>query len=206
MISAFLTGFLLGASLILAIGAQNTFVLRQGILGQHVFYVALFCALSDAVLIIIGITSISFFFNSFIDQFTELLFGLSALWLFGYGILRLKGIFKSDEMINFEAAKQKSLFSTILVAAFVTFMNPHVYLDTMILIGAVSQQFNGYYKIAFGLGSCLSSFIFFFSLAFGSKLLSNLMIKPFSWKILDSIVALIMFFLAFKLASSGNWL
>ena len=86
MLSAFLTGFFLGLSLIVAIGAQNTFVLRQGILGQHVFYVALFCALSDALLISIGIAGISFFLNNFINQISDILFGFSALWLTGYGL------------------------------------------------------------------------------------------------------------------------
>ena len=87
MIQSFLTGFFLGLSLIVAIGAQNTFVLRQGILGQHVFYLALFCALSDALLIIIGVAGISFFLNNFISQNLNILFGLSAIWLSGYGII-----------------------------------------------------------------------------------------------------------------------
>jgi len=87
VISAFLTGFFLGISLIMAIGAQNAFILRQGIIGQHVFYVALFCALSDAFLIFIGIIGISFFLNNFISKFSDFLFGFSALWLLGYGIL-----------------------------------------------------------------------------------------------------------------------
>ena len=89
MLSAFLTGFFLGFSLILAIGAQNTFVLRQGILGQHVFYVALFCAVSDALLISIGIVGISFFLDNFINQHSSILFVLSAIWLSGYGVIRL---------------------------------------------------------------------------------------------------------------------
>jgi L-lysine exporter family protein LysE/ArgO len=84
LIQSFLTGFFLGFSLILAIGAQNTFVLRQGILGQHVFYVALFCALSDALLITIGVVGISFFLKNFINSYSNILFGLSAIWLFGY--------------------------------------------------------------------------------------------------------------------------
>ena len=94
MLPAFLTGFFLGLSLIVAIGAQNAFVLRQGIIGQHVFYVALFCALSDALLICIGIIGISFFLNNFIAQFSDLLFGFSAIWLAFYGVMKIKSIFK----------------------------------------------------------------------------------------------------------------
>ena len=206
MIQSFLTGFFLGLSLIVAIGAQNTFVLRQGLLGQHVFYVALFCALSDALLICIGVAGISFFFKNFISQNSNILFGLSAIWLAGYGIIRLISAFKSNKTIEIEASTLKGIFPTISVAAVLTFLNPHVYLDTMILIGSISQQFSGYYKITFALGACLASFVFFFSLAYAARLLTPIMRRPFSWKILDSLIALIMFMIAFKLASTGNWL
>jgi len=205
LIQSFLTGFFLGFSLIVAIGAQNTFVLRQGILGQHIFYVALFCALSDAILISIGVAGISFFLNNFISQNANILFGLSAIWLTGYGMIRLISAFKSNKTIEIEASTLKGLFPTISVVAVLTFLNPHVYLDTMILIGSISQQFLGYYKITFTLGACLASFIFFFSLAYGARLLTPIMQRPFSWKILDSLIALIMFIIAFKLASTGNW-
>mgnify|MGYP001298173102 CR=1 FL=1 len=206
MIQPFLTGFFLGFSLIVAIGAQNTFVLRQGILGQHVFYIALFCALSDALLICIGVAGISFFLNNFISQNSNILFGLSAVWLSSYGLIRLRSALKFKNTIEIEAATLKGLFPTISVAAVLTFLNPHVYLDTMILIGSISQQFSGLYKITFALGACLASLIFFFSLAYGARLLTPIMQRPFSWKVLDSLVAIIMFTISFKLASTGNWL
>ena len=206
MLPAFLTGFFLGLSLIFAIGAQNAFVLRQGILGQHVFYVALFCALSDALLISIGVAGISFFFNNVINQISGILFGFSALWLAGYGVLRLKAVFKADIMVEIESSKSEGLIPTLSIAAILTFANPHVYLDTMVLIGSISQQFFGYYRIAFALGACLSSFVFFFSLAYGARLLEPIMQRPSSWRILDGLIALIMFIIAFKLASAGNWL
>jgi len=206
MLSAFLTGFFLGLSLIIAIGAQNTFVLRQGILGHHVFYVALFCALADALLIIIGVVGISFFLNNFIIQYSSILFGLSAVWLTGYGVIRLLSAFKTNKMIEVGASSIKGLFPTISVVAVLTFLNPHVYLDTMILIGSISQQFSGFQKITFAIGACLASFIFFFSLAYGARLLAPIMLRPFSWKILDSLIALIMLTIAFNLASAGNWL
>ena len=206
MLSAFLTGFFLGLSLIVAIGAQNAFVLRKGILGQHVFYVALFCALADALLISIGVAGISFFLNNIINQISNFLFGFSALWLTGYGILRLKAVFKADIMVEIESSKSKGLIPTISIAAILTFANPHVYLDTMVLIGSISQQFFEYYRIAFAIGACLSSFVFFFSLAYGAKLLEPIMKSPTSWRILDGLIALIMFIIAFKLASAGNWL
>ena len=206
MLSPFLTGFFLGLSLIIAIGAQNAFVLRQGILGQHVFYVALFCALADALLISIGVAGISFFLNNFISQNLNTLFSLSAIWLFGYGVIRLKSAFKSNKTIEVEASSLKDLLPTISVVAVLTFLNPHVYLDTMILIGSISQQFSGFQKITFALGAILASFVFFFSLAYGARLLIPLMQRPFSWKVLDSLIALIMFTIAFNLAKVGNWL
>ena len=206
MISSFFTGFFLGISLIVAIGAQNTFVLRQGILGQHVFYVALFCALADALLICIGITGISFFLNKFIVQFSNLLFGFSAIWLAGYGLIRLKAVFKSDSALEIDSSKSKDLIPTLSILFILTFANPHVYLDTMILIGSISQQFSGDHKIAFAFGASLASFIFFFSLAYGAKLLIPIMQSPNSWRKLDFLIALVMFMIAIKLAYAGNWL
>ena len=205
MITAFSTGFFLGISLILAIGAQNAFVLKQGILNQHVFYVALFCALSDALLISIGIAGISFFLNNFITQISDLLFGFSAIWLTGYGVIRLKAVFKSNATLEIESSKLKGFIPTFSILAVLTFANPHVYLDTMILIGSISQQFSGDHKIAFALGASLASFVFFFSLAYGAKLITPIMQSPSSWRILDFLIALIMFTIAIKLAYAGNW-
>jgi L-lysine exporter family protein LysE/ArgO len=206
MISTFLTGFFLGMSLIVAIGAQNAFVLRQGILGHHIFYVALFCALSDTLLISIGVTGISFFLNNFATQMSNWLFGFSALWLSGYGILRLIAAYKANAILEIESSTSKGLLSTISIVSILTFANPHVYLDTMILIGSVSLQFSGENKLAFVLGASFSSFVFFFSLAYGAKLLMPIMKRPSSWQILDCLIAFVMFTIAFKLASAGNWL
>ena len=109
-------------------------------------------------------------------------------------------------MIEIESSKSEGLIPTLLIAAILTFANPHVYLDTMVLIGSISQQFSGYYRFAFALGACLSSFVFFFSLAYGARFLEPLMKLPLSWRILDGLIALIMFIIAFKLASAVNWL
>ncbi len=206
MFSAFFTGFFLGLSLIVAIGAQNAFVLRIGILRQHVFFVALFCATSDALLICIGISSISIFFNNFITQFESLLFGISSIWLFGYGLMRMRSVFKSDSAIEIETTVPKGLIPTISILTILTFANPHVYLDTMVLIGSISQQFSGDLKIAFAVGASLASFVFFFSLAYGAKLLLPIMKSTTSWRILDLLISFIMFTIAIKLAFLGNWL
>ena len=206
MILAFLTGFFLGLSLIVAIGAQNAFVLRQGILGKHVFYVALFCALSDALLICLGVAGISFFLSIFIAQFSDLIFGFSAIWLAGYGLIRLSTVFKSDNALEIESSLSQNLIPTISILFVLTFANPHVYLDTMVLIGSISLQFSSDYKIAFALGASLASFAFFFSLAYGAKLLIPLMQSPNSWRKLDFLIAIVMFIISIRLAYAGNWL
>ena len=205
MLSAFLTGFFLGLSLILAIGSQNAFVLKQGIIGKHIFYVALFCSISDGLLILLGITGISYFLNGFINEYSNLLFGLSSFWLFGYGVVRLWAAFKGNTMNDISFSHSKNLKSTIAILVILTFANPHVYLDTMILIGSISQKFIEGAKVAFATGAILASFVFFFSLSYGAKQLAPFMKHRFSWQILDFLIALIMFYIAFKLLMEINW-
>ena len=206
MLSAFLTGFFLGFSLILAIGAQNSFVLRQGLMDRHIFTVALFCSLSDALLISVGVAGISIFLNNYIDLVSDWLFGISAIWLTVYGLIRLRDAVKGKSALVIESASTNGLISTLSILVILTFANPHVYLDTVVLIGSVSQQFPGNIKVAYILGASLASFVFFFSLAYGAKLLSPVMQKPLAWRILDSFIALVMFSLAIKMVHSGGWI
>ena len=205
MLSAFLTGFILGFSLILAIGAQNSFVLRQGLMGRHVFTVALFCSLADAFLISIGVAGISIFLNNFINLVSDWLFGISAIWLVGYGLLRLRDAVIGKSVLIAENSSANGLVSTLSFLSVITFANPHVYLDTVVLIGSVSQQFPGNTKLAYVLGASLASFVFFFSLAYGAKFLSPIMQRPIAWRILDSFIAFVMFILAIKMADAGGW-
>ena len=121
MVSAFFTGFFLGLSLIVAIGAQNAFVLRQGILRQHVFYIALFCSISDALLIIIGVTGISYFFNDFIHEYSKIIFGFASLWLCIYGFNRLTSVFKANSKIIASNITSSSLKNAISITAIFTF-------------------------------------------------------------------------------------
>ena len=205
MLSAFLTGLFLGLSLIVAIGAQNAFVIRSGILRNHIFYIALFCAISDSLLIIIGIAGISFFLKDFMNEFSNIIFGFSALWLFSYGLLRIRSALINNYLTVDNNSKSSSLLKAISIVAVFTFVNPHVYLDTMILIGSISQQFLDTNRIYFAIGACTASFIWFFSIAYGAKLLTPIMQKPAHWRNLDLLIALIMFVIAFNLASQGNW-
>ena len=206
MLDAFLTGFILGLSLILAIGAQNSFVLRQGLMDRHVFTVALFCSLSDALLIFIGVAGISIFLNNYINLVSNWLFAIAAIWLAGYGLLRLKDAIKGNSALLAEGSLNNGIASTLSFLAVLTFANPHVYLDTVILIGSISQQFPGNTKFAFAIGAALASFVFFFSLAYGAKFLSPIMQRPIAWRVLDSFIAFVMFSLAIKMAYSGGWL
>ena len=205
MFTAFLTGFFLGLSLILAIGAQNAFVLRQGILRQHVFYIAFFCSISDALLIILGVVGISYFFNDFINEYSKIIFGFASLWLCIYGFIRLNSVFKGNSKILKSNIEPSSLLNSISIAAIFTFANPHVYLDTMILIGSISQQFVDLNRVYFAFGACLASFIWFFGIAYGAKLLTPIMQTPRHWRALDAFIASIMLIIAFKLASQGGW-
>ena len=205
MFSAFITGFFLGLSLIVAIGAQNAFVLRQGILRQHVFYIALFCSISDALLIILGVAGISYFLNDFINEYSKIIFGLAALWLLFYGLLRLNSVFKANSKIISSNIKTSSLLNSLSIAAIFTFANPHVYLDTMILIGSIAQQFTDLSRVYFAFGACIASFIWFFGIAYGAKLLTPIMQTPRHWRILDAFIASIMFIIAFNLAAQGGW-
>ena len=205
MLSAVLTGFVLGFSLILAIGAQNSFVLRQGLIGRHVFIVALFCSLSDALLISIGVAGISLFLSNYIDLVSDWLFSISAIWLLGYGLLRLRDAINGKSVLIAKDSSVNELASTLSFLSVLTFANPHVYLDTVILIGTVSQQFPGNAKLAYVLGASLASFVFFFSLAYGAKFLSPIMQRAIAWRILDTFIAFVMFTLAIKLAQAGDW-
>ena len=206
MLSAFLTGFFLGFSLILAIGAQNSFVLRQGLIGRHVFTVALFCSLSDALLISVGVAGISIFLDNYIDLASDWLFSISAIWLTVYGLIRLRDAVKGKSALVIESVSTNGLISTLSTLMILTFANPHVYLDTVVLIGSVSQQFPGNIKVAYVLGASLASFVFFFSLAYGAKFLSPIMQKPVSWQLLDGFIAFVMFSLAIKMIHSGGWI
>ena len=206
ILSPFLTGFALGFSLILAIGAQNAFVLRQGLLKQHVLPVVLFCAVSDMILIIAGVGGVSLLIADFAARHAPTMFGLAAVWLATYGAMRLRSAVNPGQTINPGEGQQASLAAALTTAAVLTFGNPHVYLDTVVLIGTVSLQFDGMEKIAYGAGAGAASLVFFFSLGFGATLLAPQMQRKNAWRILDTLIALVMFALAFGMARAGGWI
>lgn len=202
---AFFTGVAIGFSLILAIGAQNAFVLRQGLLRQHFFAVALFCSLSDAILIAVGVSGVSWFIGDLIKAYSFWVFGAAAVWLMVYGTTHLRSAFRQNQLILDEVQAEKSLLSVLSTAALFTFGNPHVYLDTVVLIGTMAMKFVPYERVLFAVGASLASFVFFFSLAYGARLLAPKMKNQTTWKILDVMIAVVMFSLALGMLIAGGW-
>ena len=202
---AFCTGVAIGFSLILAIGAQNAFVLRQGLLRQHFFAVALFCSLSDAILIAVGVSGVSWFIGDLIKAYSFWVFGAAAVWLMVYGTTHLRSAFRQNRLILDEVQAEKSLLSVLSTAALFTFGNPHVYLDTVVLIGTMAMKFVPYERVLFAAGASLASFVFFFSLAYGARLLAPKMKNQTIWKILDVMIAVVMFSLALGMLIAGGW-
>jgi L-lysine exporter family protein LysE/ArgO len=191
---AFISGFLISISLILALGPQNVFVLRQGLLRSHVFAACLICSISDALLIAAGVLGVGLF----ISEIEELAIWMSvgaALFLIAYGILRIKSAFNPKGMEVGEG-ESKDLWPTILAGLAFTYLNPHVYVDTLLLIGGASSSYAGDEKLMFGIGAATASFVFFFSLGYGAKRLSPILNNPESWKIIDLFIAGVMFTVA----------
>lgn len=198
MLTAALTGFGTGFSLILAIGAQNAFVLRQGLLRAHVFWVCLICALSDAALIAAGVAGITSLGTAIPWAIRALTWG-GAGFLFIYGAVTLRRACNPGTLRAADTGAP-SLRAALLTCLALTWLNPHVYLDTVGLIGAVSTGFTALpAKIAFGGGATLASFVFFFGLGYGARLLAPVFARPRAWTVLDVSIALVMWSIALTL-------
>ncbi len=190
---AFLNGFALGFSLILVIGAQNAFVLRQGLRREHVFAVCMTCALSDAMLIALGVTSLGRVAQALPWIAPVMRYGGAGFLIF-YGVLNARAAWRGGERLKPGQNGRGSLRSALLTSLALTWLNPHVYLDTVVLLGSVSAQYDP--AIWFGIGAASASFAFFFSLGYGARLLAHLFARPAAWRVLDSVVALTMWGIA----------
>ncbi|ATO19937.1 amino acid transporter [Acinetobacter sp. LoGeW2-3] len=198
MWNAYLQGVFMGFSLILAIGAQNTFVLKQGLKQQHVFWVCLICALSDAILIALGVLGFGHWIQQH-DVFTQLARYAGALFLLVYGVIHLKQAIQAGQSLQIlQENSVNSLIKTCLTCLGFTWLNPHVYLDTVVLLGSISVKFHDM-KAYFALGSMTASFLFFFSLGYGAKLLLRVFKSPRAWQILDVLIAIVMWGIALSL-------
>ncbi len=196
MSTSLIAGFALGFSLILAIGAQNAFVLRQGLRQQHVFPVCLTCAVSDAVLIAAGVAGFGTLAQA-APWFETLMRYGGALFLTWYGLRSLNSAWKGGAAMQVDKGRSASLRSVLATVLAFTWLNPHVYLDTVVLIGSISAQYED--RLAFALGAMLSSFVFFFSLGFGAKALSPIFARPRAWQALDVVIGVVMLAIAAKL-------
>jgi len=195
--TAFLSGFTLGLGLIVAIGAQNAFVLRQGLKREHVFWVCLVCALSDAVLIAAGVAGFGFIVQQLPWLIEAMRYG-GAAFLILYGVRSVLAAFRSTETLEAAASSAGSLRTAVLTCLAFTWLNPHVYLDTVVLLGSISTQF-GDARPVFAAGAMTASFAFFFSLGYGAQLLRPLFASVVAWRILDAVTAMVMFAIAAKL-------
>ncbi len=197
MLHSYLQGFAIGLSLIVAIGAQNAFVLKQGLKKQAVFWVCFVCALSDSILVVLGITG----FATVIQLYPELV-GFAkwagAVFLLWYGLQHAIQAFKSNQSLHAGSQNDMQLSKIIMVCLALTWLNPHVYLDTVVLIGSISTQFEQT-KLYFALGVITASWFFFFSLGYGARVLIPVFANPKAWKVLDGVIALIMWSIAISL-------
>ncbi len=193
--SFLLLGFFTGLSLIVAIGAQNIFVIEQGLKKQYVFLVCLICSISDLLLIFLGIFLFEYFRNFFTDK-VELIFNILLLaFLIYFVISKIK--IKYDELnIDFEN-NSISLKNTVIKTLGFTYLNPHVYSDTVFFLGNFSKNFLISQKYYFGIGAAVASFLFFFCLGYLSKFLSRYLQKQIVWKFINSFIVVFMSILAF---------
>lgn len=199
MLISFVPGFFLSLTLILAIGAQNAFVLRQGLRREHVFWVCLTCGVSDALLIAGGVAGIGALTQA-VPLFEPIMRYGGAAFLLWYGWRNAVSAWRGGAVLDTSGVASPSLQKTLLTLLALTWLNPHVYLDTVVLIGSISSNYPD--RLAFGAGATLASIVFFFTLGYGARLLIPLFAKPVSWQILDGLIALTMWAIAAKLLLS----
>ncbi len=197
MLNSLLSGFAIGLSLIVAIGAQNAFVLKQGLKQHYILWICVICALSDSILILLGVAG----FAQVIENYPHIIAiskYLGALFLLTYGAQHFYSAYQTQQAISLNTDSPSSLQHIILLCLAFTWLNPHVYLDTVILMGSISTQY-ALYKWWFALGAVISSWLFFFSLGYGAKLLLPWFQSPKAWKVLDMLIGMMMWGIALSL-------
>lgn len=191
---AAVTGFLSGAGLIVAIGAQNAFVLRQGLQREHVGLVVWVCALSDMVLILCGVAGMGELVLAWPQLLQALRWG-GALFLAGYGWLAAQRAWRAGSGLLACDRQARSWQQVLLTCLAFTFLNPHVYLDTMVLLGSLSTRYPSPAQWAFAWGACVASVCWFCALGLGARWLQPLFRQPLAWRVLDGAIALFMWVL-----------
>jgi L-lysine exporter family protein LysE/ArgO len=199
MSSPLFFGFIASFTLIAAIGAQNAFVLRQGIRREHVLPVVALCTVSDVVLISAGIAGVGALISAHPSALNIAKFG-GALFLVGYGLLAARRAWRPSSLTPSEAAPTR-LIEALLTCAALTFLNPHVYLDTVVLLGALANEHRDE-RWLFGVGAVAASAVWFVGLGLGARQLAGLFARPLTWRILDGLIAVMMIGLGTSLALS----
>jgi L-lysine exporter family protein LysE/ArgO len=199
MSSPLLIGFIASFTLIAAIGAQNAFVLRQGIRGEHVLTVVAVCTVSDIVLISAGIAGFGALINAHPSVVDIAKFG-GAAFLIVYGLLAARRSWRPSSLTPSESAPAR-LLQVIVTCLALTWLNPHVYLDTVVLLGAIANEHRDD-RWLFGIGAVTASAVWFVSLGLGARRLANLFATPLTWRILDGLIAVMMIGLGISIAIS----
>ncbi len=198
VVAPFLKGMGIGASLIIAIGAQNAYVLTQGLRRNNQFVVAFLCSLVDAVLIALGVAGMGLLITSNPLLLVFAAWG-GAVFLFCYGLNAFRAAVNPEVLKSRQEAGADTLKKAVITTLGVSLLNPHVYLDTVVLLGSIGGRYPEETRLWFGLGAVLSSFLWFFSLSLGAKWLAPLFKRPISWRVLDCLVGLIMWAIAISL-------
>ena len=201
MFLALLKGFSASGGLIVAIGAQNAFVIRQGLLRRHLLLTALLCASIDALLILLGVLG----FGPLISAYPlciELSKYFAVIFLLFYGGVSLKSALRPKCLKDAKEQRLISAKKTLFLLLALSLLNPHVYLDTVILLGSIALQQPPQSQIYFALGAISASFIWFFTITYGSRLLAPFLSKESSWRIIDSLIALTMWGIALSLMAT----
>lgn len=196
--SVFFSGMAMGLSLIMPIGAQNAFVLRQGLRNEYIFAVCLMCALSDAVLIVVGVSGFARV-SAWLPWMESAMCYGGAAFLAWYGFKSLRAALRAGEALSVEVENGHVPFGRVALSCLaLTWLNPHVYLDTVVLLGSVSSQF-GDQRPAFAAGAASGSFLFFFGLGYAARRLRPVFARPIAWRVLDGLITVVMWSIAWRL-------
>jgi L-lysine exporter family protein LysE/ArgO len=189
LFSTGLSGFALGGSLIIAIGAQNAFILRQGLIRAHVFVLCLICALSDAVLIAAGVAGLGTLVSRSPLLISAVTLG-GAIFLGTYAAMAFRRAARPGALVA-GAPEGMALKPAVLACLAFTFLNPHVYLDTVVLLGSLSAAYDGAERFAYGIGAAIASFAWFFGLGYGARYLAPVFARPAAWRVLDVLIGVV---------------
>ena len=197
MLQSYMQGMLVGFSLIIAIGAQNAFILKQGLKKQYVLWLCIICAASDSILILLGVFGFSQIVQSH-PEYVDWAKYFGATFLLFYGAQHLWASIQGSSGLAPSEKNETKLLKMVLICLALTWLNPHVYLDTVVLIGSISTKFENT-ELYFAVGAITASWLFFFILGYGARFLLPFFQNKYSWRILDLLIAMVMWCIAASL-------